>query len=55
MEKENEKIQQTLDSMKQAMDKEDEEGLVSLGHTDYGHTKAKSLILCGSNSNSNPK
>ena len=22
--------------------------------TDYGHTKAKSLILCGSNSNSNP-
>ena len=23
--------------------------------TDYGHTKAKSLILCGSNSNPNPK
>ena len=23
--------------------------------TDYGHMKAKSLILCGPNSNSNPK
>jgi len=23
--------------------------------TDYGHTKAKSLILCGPNSNPNPK
>ena len=53
MEKENEMIQQKLDSMKQAMDEEDEE--VSLGHTDYGNTKAKSLILCGPNSNLNPK
>ena len=53
MEKENEMIQQKLDSMKQAMDEEDEE--VSLGHTDYGHTKAKSLILCGPNSNLNRK
>ena len=25
------------------------------GGTDYGHMKAKSLILCGSNSNPNPK
>ena len=49
MEKENEKIQQQLDSIKHAMDEEDEE--VSLGHTDYGQTKAKSLILCGPNSN----
>ena len=23
--------------------------------TDYGHTKANSLVLCGSNSNPNPK
>ena len=26
-----------------------------LGHTNYGHTKAKSLILCSQNSNPNPK
>ena len=26
-----------------------------LACTDYGHTKAKSLILCGSNSSTNPK
>ena len=45
MEKENEAIQKQLDCLKQAMDEEDEE--VCLGHTDYGHTKAKSLILCG--------
>ena len=24
-------------------------------YTDYGHTKAKSLILCGQNPNPNPK
>ena len=53
MEKENEAIQKQLDCLKQAMDEEDEE--VSLGHTDYGNTKAKSLILCGSNSNRNHK
>ena len=43
MEKENEAIQKQLDCLKQAMDEEDEE--VSLWHTDYGHIKAKSLIL----------
>ena len=48
MEKENEAIQKQLDCLKQAMDEEDEE--VSLEHTDYGHTKSKSLILCSPNS-----
>ena len=32
------------------------DSIIVMGTTmDYGHTMAKSLILCGSNSNPNPK
>ena len=29
--------------------------MVMLLHTDYGHTKAESQIICGTNSNPTPK
>ena len=47
----------SLDMMVTAVEEEnitaDERKMIP--STDYGHTKAKSLILCGQNSNPNPK